>query len=72
MRFRFGRRRYGRAKAAAVKYYRIISTKLGLTVLGYSSSGRVVNSINGTLSDSVSTMRAAARKHWPLAKDRTS
>ena len=65
------KRRYGHARAAKVRYYRIVVDRLGYTARAYDARGRSVNYIYGGPSASISEIRAAARKAWPDAKDKT-
>jgi hypothetical protein len=75
MRHRRLRRRYGRAKrgSGAVRYYRIIVNRFGPAAVAYDYKGASVNLINGSWSagDTVESVRRAAHKAWPNAKDRT-
>jgi hypothetical protein len=57
-------------REAAVKRYEIIRTRLGPTAIAYAASGRVVNVINGGKNDTIETVRLAAMKHWPNAKEK--
>jgi hypothetical protein len=74
MRRRTLRRRYGRAKAGSgkVQWFRVVAAKYGPEAWAYDYRGRTVNAINGVWGeDTVESVRRAARKHWPDAKDKT-
>jgi len=66
------RRRYGHARERKIRYFRVLAGRLGPTAVAYDSQGRSVNVINGVWGqDTVESVRRAALKHWPEARDRT-
>jgi hypothetical protein len=57
-------------RESKVKSFLIKEEARGPSAIGFNSLGRVVNAINGDRRETPASIRAAAHKHWPGARER--